>query len=41
MGNWQKVYLNTDLLKWRTRVFIHNEKVQLKLNEIVVIKKLF
>ncbi len=26
-SNWQKVQLNTDLLKRRTQVFIHNEKV--------------
>jgi hypothetical protein len=40
MSNWQKVQLNIDLLKWRTQVFIHNETVLLKQNEVMVIKKL-
>ncbi len=38
MSNWQKVQLNTDLLKPRSQVFIPKAKVQLKLNEIKVIK---
>ncbi len=38
LSNRQKVQLITNLLKWRTRVFIHNANVQLKVNEIKVIK---
>ncbi len=39
-SNWQKVQFNTDLLKWRSQVFIHNANVQLKLNDIKAIKVL-
>ncbi len=38
MSNWQKVQLNTDLLKRRSQVFIHNANAQLKLNDIKAIK---
>ncbi len=38
VSNWQKVQLNTDLLKPRTQVFLHNANVQSKLNEIKAIK---
>jgi hypothetical protein len=34
VSNWQKVQLNTDLLKHRTRYLYTKEMVQLKLNEI-------
>ncbi len=34
VGNWQKVQLNTDLLKPETRYLYTKEMVQLKVNEI-------
>ncbi len=40
VSNWQKVQFNTDLLKWRSQVFIHIAIVQLKLNDIKAIKVL-
>ncbi len=40
LGNWQKVQLNTDLLKRRTEVLIHIANGKLKLNEINAIKGL-
>jgi len=38
VSNWQKVQLNTDLLKTRSQGFMHSSKDQLKLNEIKAIK---
>jgi hypothetical protein len=40
MSNWQKVQLNTGLLKWRTQVFTHSANIELRLNEIKAIKVL-
>ncbi len=37
MSNWQKVQFTSDLSKLRSRVFIHNAKSWLKLNEIKAI----
>ncbi len=39
VSNWQKVQLNTDLLKQRTQVFIHKVNGWLKLNEIKILIK--
>ncbi len=40
VSNWQKVQLNTDLLKNKTRYFYTNRNGLLKLNEIKLIRKL-
>ncbi len=40
MINWQKVRLNTDLLKQRAQVFMHEMNGSLKLNEIRVLIRL-
>jgi len=40
VSNWQKVQLNTGLLKWRTQVFTHSANIELRLNEIKAIKVL-